>query len=211
MATLSVRSLTEGCLKKTAPLSVLRDVLCVFAKRGVTRSLKEQLLRIRDRPFVRVAFVTIKGVGQYEFLQIDLDAATRCYEHSCTLWVYGQASITVDRPDLYELTEDELSELYSVGRDLGADIVCYYIQTPSGPFQGYAEEVDGKLGIQLKHGGHEYVFAHELAHLLTRAGHRERPGNLMRDSADYTGDILTLTEEQCQKMLDHPAVEFCGE
>ena len=103
-----------------------------------TRSLKTQLDLIQNKPFVRVALVTIQGASPT--LQRDLDTANEIYQRECDAWIYPVDQITVNRPALLALNQDDCAsnghsvsdeedELFDIGRGLGADIVGYYINS----------------------------------------------------------------------------------
>jgi hypothetical protein len=149
VATLSVRTIVNNCLGKAGPLSVKRDVLGVFGDDNPqTRSLRERLELIQNKPFVRVALVTISGAAPNP--QQDLDTANTIWQQECDAWVYCVGSITVDRPNLLVLGQADCSglshsispeeeELFDLGRDLGANIVGYYIRDCNIPIEGCSQ------------------------------------------------------------------------
>jgi hypothetical protein len=70
----SVKAVAAGCLDKSAPLSLRRDVMGVYANHNPqTRSLKTQLNLVQNKPLVRVVLVTIQGATPT--FQRDLDTA----------------------------------------------------------------------------------------------------------------------------------------
>ncbi len=105
---------------------------------------------------VRVAIVTVQGANAD--LERDLDAANLVYLTECGVWIDVVATITVDRPDLLVLEQtdcllsghvvsEEEDELFDLGRDLGADIVGYYVQGDTAGFRGCAAHPPGRRGF----------------------------------------------------------------
>ncbi len=157
MSDVSVGSTVEARIGRT-PRSVLRDVFGVYGVNSAgtrRRSLREQLERLRTKPFVRVACVTVNppggGSAQYVNQQRDLDNATVTFEQGCGVWVYcaGAASVTstllgsngiLDQDDcnagwLLDFigigdhdVSDEEDDLFDLGRSLGARIIGYFVQ-----------------------------------------------------------------------------------
>ena len=94
----SLRAVLENCLDRTGTLSVRRDVLGVYASDNPqNRSVLAQLDRIQNRPFVRVALVTVRPqgsvLGVWPNLQRDVDNANSIYQTECGAWVYPVGSI----------------------------------------------------------------------------------------------------------------------
>ena len=220
MATLSVKSIAATCLGKSTPLSIRRDILGVYAADNPqNRSVKDRLELIQTRPFVRVALVTIQGATPT--LQRDLDNANVIYQGECDDWVYAQASITVNRPNLLVLDQDdclgsghsvsaEEDELFDLGRTLGANIVGYYINTSNGGFAGCAAHPPGRRGFWTGAGASPWTFAHELTHVVGDNGHVSNSSNLMfTPTAAITSPPPDLTTGQCNRIGKDPDIETC--
>jgi hypothetical protein len=224
MATLAVRDIVSRCLGKSGSLSVKEDVFGVYGNNNQNRSLRDQIHLIQDRPFVRLALVTIQGA--LPNLQRDLDNANTIYQNECDAWVYCQASISIDRPDLLILDQDDCSgdghsvsdeedELFDLGRDLGADIVGYYIDSSSGGFAGCAAHPPGRRGFWVGSLASPWTFAHELTHvLLDEQGDTEHvlddSDNLMfTPTANITNPPPDLTSSQSDDINNDPDMERC--
>ena len=220
MATLSVKSIAANCLGKTPTLSVRRDVLGVYANDNPqTRSLKARLNQIQNDPFVRVALVTIQGATPN--LQRDLDNSNTVYQNECGAWVYAQASITVNRPNLLVLDQDDCAgaghsvsdeedELFDLGRALGADIVGYYINSSNGGFAGCAAHPPGRRGFWVGASASPWTFGHELTHVVGDNNHVGNSNNLMfTPTANITNPPPDLTNGQCNRINGDPDMESC--
>ena len=220
MATLSVKTIAANCLGKSPPLSVRRDILGVYGTDNPQdRSLKERLQLAQDDPFVRVALVTIQGATPN--LQSDLDNANVIYRGECDTWVYAQASITVNRPQLLVLDQDDCSgsghsvsaeedELFDLGRTLGADIVGYYINSSNGGFAGCAAHPPGRRGYWTGATASPWTFTHELTHVVGDNSHVGNSNNLMfTPTANITNPPPDLTTGQCNKIGNDPDIETC--
>jgi hypothetical protein len=228
MADLSVRSLLQGCIGKSGTLSVREDALGVYSNDNPSdRSLKDRLFLIRDRSFVRVALVTVRPVGsalgQNANLQRDLDNANLIYQNECDAWVYAQDSI-VENTDLLgangildqddcassgHSVSDEEDELYDLGRDLGAEVVGYYIAGDVAGFAGCAAHPPGRRGFWVGNGS-PWTFAHELTHVIGDNAHVTNSNNLMfTPTANITNPPPDLTDSQCERILDDPDMESC--
>ena len=216
MATISVTEIVEDRLK--IKLRSLREqVYGVYATDNPrTRSLKEQLKRISDRPFLKLALVTVNGASPQ--IQRDLDKANEVLDAECGIWVYPTASIVVDRPHLLMLNQQdcldsftiiflgdvthdvsaEEDELFDIGRNLGADIVAYYIAGSNLPNSGCAAHPVGRPGFWVMNGGgSDWTFAHELGH-LGQLGHEDSSKNLMFDTPSGIKEPPPdLSDKQC--------------
>lgn len=221
MATKSVRTIAADCLGESAPLSLLEDVFGVYGDNNQTRSLKRQLDLIQNRPFVRVALVTIQGATPN--LQRDLDNANTVYQNECSDWVYCVGSRTVDRPLLLWLDQDDCTmnghsvsdeedDLFDLGRDMGADIVGYYING-DGAFAGCAAHPSGRRGFWVGSGASPWTFVHELTHVVGNNAHVSDTDNLMMDSgtSNITNPPPDLSGSQCTRIGNDPAMESCGD
>ena len=220
MAIQSVKSIVDNCLGKTAPLSIKQDVLGVYATDNPqTRSLKARLDLIQDKPFVRVALVTIQGASPT--LQRDLDNANIVYQNECDRWIYCQNSITVSSSNLLFLSQtdcrsllhivsNEEDQLFDLGRGLGADIVGYYINSSSGGFAGCAAHPSGRRGFWVGNGASPNTFPHELTHVVGDNPHEKNSNNLMfTPSGNITNLPPNLTNDQCNKIENDPDIEAC--
>lgn len=209
MANLSVKEVTSGCLDRQ-PRSVLRDVFGIYGSNSQgarRRSVRQQLERIRNRPFVRVACVTVRPqnstAGQYANQQRDLDNANDTYLQRCGSWVYCSGSRVattgilgtngvLDQRDCnagwlldfigigdHEVSREE-RDLFRLGRDLGADVVCYFLSGATSGLAGCAAHPDGRRGFWVsRSGSSQWTFAHELGHVVGNLGHVGSRSNLM--------------------------------
>ncbi|MEL6231754.1 MAG: hypothetical protein AAFR24_17750 [Cyanobacteria bacterium J06627_3] len=220
MATLSVRSLASTCLNKTAPFSLREDILGVYDNDNPQdRSLRERLNLIENRPFVRLALVTIQGATPN--LQRDLDNANLVYQNEANVWIYCVGSITVNRPDLLVLDQDDCSgsghsvsdeedELFDLGRAMGADIVGYYINSSNGGFAGCAAHPPGRRGYWSGAAASPWTFAHEIGHVVGDNSHVANSDNLMSTpTANITNLPPDLTSSQSGRINNDPDVETC--
>jgi hypothetical protein len=168
---------------------------------------------------VRVAVVTIQGANAN--LSRDLESGNRVYLTECGVSIDVVASITVDRPDLlildqtdclangHQVSEEE-DELFNLGRDLGADIVCYYIQGDTAGFRGCAAHPPGRRGFWVGDTATEWTFAHELTHVVGNNGHVNNTDNLMfRNTGQITNPPPDLTSTQCNRIRGDAAMVAC--
>jgi hypothetical protein len=166
---------------------------------------------------VRVAMVTIQGANPDP--QQDLDNANIIYLTECGSWVDLVDSVVVDRPDLLVIDQDDClltghnvsddeDELFDLGRDLGADIVCYYINGDTAGFAGCAAHPPDRRGFWVGVGASQWTFAHEVTHVLGRNRHVSDTDNLMfTPTANITNPPPDLTQTQCDRVIDDPDVE----
>jgi hypothetical protein len=217
----SLKSVAQNCLDKTPTLSVREDIMGVYANDNPqTRSVKAQLNLIENKPFVKVALVTISGATPT--LQRDLDTANEIYQRECDAWVYPTDGITVTRNSLLILDQDDCSgsghsvsdeedELFDIGRDLGADIVGYYINSSNGGFAGCAAHPPGRRGFWVGNSASPRTWAHELTHVVGDNSHvPSNSNNLMfTPTASITNLPADLSNSQCDDILDDPDMESC--
>jgi hypothetical protein len=229
----SVREIAEQCLGKTGSLSLKVDIFGVIGNDNPQlRSLQERLELISTKPFVRVAVVTVvqnPGAGAYGNLQRDLDAANTVFQTRCGGWVYGAASSVevtsllgtngiLDQDDCKgdgflgiggHSVSDEEDDLFDLGRDLGAAIVCYYIAgSTDGSLGGCAAHPDGRPGFWVAVGSSRWMFAHELGHILG-LGHRDDRDNLMWPKPGaITSNPPELSTLQCLWTRDFPIIDL---
>jgi hypothetical protein len=168
---------------------------------------------------VRVAVVTIQGANPDPAR--DLDSGNRVYLAECGVSIDVVASITVDRPDLlildqtdcladgHEVSEEE-DELFNLGRDQGADIVCYYIQGDTAGFRGCAAHPPGRRGFWVGDTATEWTFVHELTHVVGNNPHVTDTDNLMfRNTGAITNPPPELTGGQCDRIRGDEAMQEC--
>jgi hypothetical protein len=242
VATVSVKAVASSRLGRRAPLSLRRDVLGVFGDdHPQARSLKRRLDLAQHAPVVRIAIVTIKGAFD-EHVQEDLDSASLIYENECGTWIHCMDVITVDRPHLLTLDQDDFNgprdpeghevsdeerELFALGRDLGANIVGYYVGGSNAPGSigpgvvGAAAHPPGRRGFWVNP-FHEnrtrWSFAHELTHVVGSNSHICDTDNLMIGETlhrpcdavgtqSITDPPPDLTDAQCRRILNDPDME----
>lgn len=228
MPTISVRSILADCLGRTGDISILEDAFGVYGNRNVVRSLKDQIEWIRFRPFVRLALVTIQGATPN--LQRDLDNANTVYRNECGSWVYCVGSQTVDRWWLLWLDQEdclasghdvspEEDELFDLGRDMGADIVGYYI-LGDGSWAGCAAHPPDRRGFWVGSGASPWTMVHEMTHVVGDNHHAESDpevsppylNNLMTE--DGTSNITNLPPDlsagQCLRIRSDPSMTCCS-
>lgn len=218
--TIAVTTIAECCLNKTSPISLREDIFGVYGDDNPqTRSLRDQLDLIQNSPFVRVALVTIQGANPP--LQRDLDNANVVYQDECDAWVYPVGSITVNRPALLILDQDDCSgnghsvsdeedELFDLGRGMGADVVAYYVNSSSGGFAGCAAHPPGRRGFWVGSSASPWTFAHELTHVVGDNSHVSDSDNLMSiPTASITNPPPDLTDAQCNRIHADPDMERC--
>ncbi len=220
MATKSVKTIAANCLDKNPTLSVREDLLGVYANDNPqTRSLKERLDLIESKSFLSIALVTIQGAAPT--LQRDLDNTNIVLQNETDIWLYPVASITVDRPDLLILDQDscplgeqasptdEEDELFDLGRNLGADLVCYYIQDGPG-FVGCSAYPAGRRGFWVDNGASPWTFPHELVHVVGLNPHVGNSDNLMSTPTSAITNLPPdLTNGQANNVESDPSVESC--
>jgi hypothetical protein len=199
-------------------LSLKEDLFGVYAADNPqTRSLKSRLNLIQTKRFVRLALVTISGASPN--LQRDLDNTNIVYQNECDAWVYPVGSITVDRPNLLVLDQDscplgvqanptdEEDELFDLGRNMGADLVAYYIQNGPGAV-GCSAYPAGRRGFWVDDGASPWTFAHELVHVMGLNPHVSNSDNLMSTpTANITNPPPDLTNSQSNNVLNDNDME----
>lgn len=165
--------------------------------------------------------VIVEIVGSNPDVSGDVDAANVVWGDECEVFVDVLERLTVDRPNLLTLTQDDCNaighvvsdeedELYSLGRDLGADVVGYYIRrsaTSSG-ILGCAAHPPGRRGFWVKGATpDQFVLAHEAAHVVGNNSHVSGiTDNLMTPFSPGTNPPPDLNANQCQRIVDDPAL-----
>lgn len=234
MATWSIKSIVSSCLGRTPPLSLKRDVFGVYGVNNQTRSLKTQLNLIQNRPFLRLALVTIRPIGstagQYANLQRDLDAANEVWQSDCNAWIYCVGSITVTTSILganiileqnscplgvQSTPTDEEDDLFDLGRDLGADVVGYYIGGSTNPgLAGCSSYPSGRRGFWVRFNSSAWVLAHELIHVIGLNAHvstsnSSNSDNIMWPNTGWTNLPPDLNASQCNRVQADSSIESC--
>lgn len=216
----SIRDVAADCLDKTGRLSVKEDILGVYAADNPqNRSVLQQMDRIQNMPFVKVALVTINGATPN--LQRDLDSGNTVYINECDVWIYPTASITVTANNLLTLDQDDCSgsghsvsdeedQLFDFGRDLGANIVGYYINSDGGGLRGCAAHPPGRRGFWVGSSATQWTWVHELTHIVGDNSHVGDTDNLMvSNTGTITNPPPDLTSSQCDRIEDDQDVEAC--
>ncbi|WP_299676147.1 hypothetical protein [uncultured Roseobacter sp.] len=222
--TASIRNVASSCLDKTGRLSLREDILGVYANDNPqNRSVLAQMNRIQTVPFVKIALVTIQGASPQ--IQRDLDNANAVWVGNCNVWVYPTDSITVNAPALVALAQDDCNgsghsvsseedQLFDLGRNLGANIVAYYIQSGSGA--GCAAHPPGRRGFWADDGASPWTFIHELTHVVGDNPHIDSNdscnlGNLMTTcgTANINVALPNLTNNQCDRINGDADIESC--
>jgi len=224
--TTSVRSAVASRLGKSGVLSLKRDVFGVYHNdHPQSRSLLGRMELIQTKPLVRVAQLSVLGGEQAgSKLQLDLDNANSIYQRECDgAWIYCTGSEIVFRLDLAFLDQDdcllfghsvsaEEDQLFDLGRDLGANIVGYYITSSSVLAGGCAAHPADRpgfwLGLTETQGSPEVAFAHELTHVVGQNDHVSTPADNLMTQATDKPVTSTLTPAQVARILSDPDMEY---
>jgi hypothetical protein len=94
----------------------------------------------------------------------------------------------------------EEDQLFDLGRDLGANIVCYFLPggSTSPRFEGCAAHPDGRRGFWVRFNASRWTFGHELGHIVGNLRHAESRSNLMWETPDEITLIPPrITRAQC--------------
>jgi hypothetical protein len=168
---------------------------------------------------VRVAIVEIEGANPD--IDRDLAAADLVYSRECGVWIDIVDRVVIDRPDLLVLDQTdcrgsghvvspEENALYDLGRDLGADIVAYYIQGDTAGFRGCAAHPPGRRGFWVGDSATEWTFVHELSHVVGDNRHEDDRNNLMfSNTGRITNPPPDLTRDQCRRITRDPGMGIC--
>ena len=216
----TIRNVADDCLDKTGRISVREDILGVYANDNPqNRSVLAQMDRIQNMPFVRVGLVTISGATPN--LQRDLDNGNTVYQGECSVWIYPTDSITVTANNLLILDQDDCAgsghsvsaeedTLFDLGRNLGANIVCYYINGDGSGIRGCAAHPPGRRGFWVGSSASPWTWVHELTHIVGDNGHVSDTDNLMiNNTGTITNAPPDLTNTQCNRINDDDDVEEC--
>lgn len=216
----SIRNVANSCLGKTGRLSVREDILGVYGTDNPQdRSVLQQMDRIQNEPFVKVALVTVSSASPA--LQRDLDNGNTVYFNECGAWIYPTASISVSADHLLTLDQDDCAgsghsvsdeedELFDLGRDLGANIVCYYINGDGGGLRGCAAHPSDRRGFWVGSSASAWTWVHELTHIVGDNSHVSDTDNLMiNNTGTITNAPPDLTSSQCDRINDDTDMEAC--
>lgn len=239
MATRSVREIVWNCLGKSGYLSLKEDVFGVYSNdHPQDRSLKSQLYLIQNKPFVRVGLVVILSgtvmAASANDLQQQVDCANEVYQADCGVWIYCEYRLDINRPGLIQIQQNDCqinghnpsgdeAALFALGRNMGADIVCYFIDgsQSAGTF-GCAAHPAGDRGFWVGNANwattadKEYIFAHELGHVVGDNRHTIDDLKIANNDTDnlmyrfvngYTNLPPDLENVQCKRIHNDPAIE----
>lgn len=223
----SIRAVADTCLDKTGTLSVREDILGVYGTGNPqNRSVLEQVGRIQNLPFVKVAIVTIDSLTPP--IQRDLDVGNEVWQRECDAWIYPTASITVNAPNLLVLNQDdciggdshsvsaEEDALFDLGRNLGAEVVGYYLQSGTTASGGCAAHPPDRRGFWVSATPlSQWTWVHELTHVVGNNPHSDTDDdcdntNLMTGCGTNTiVGLANLTNGQCDNILGDDDIESC--
>lgn len=165
--------------------------------------------------------VIVEIEGSNPDVDRDIDAVNVVWGSECEVFVDVLEHLTVDRPDLLTVTQqdcsavghvvsDEEDELYSLGRGRGADVVGYYIRrsAASSGILGCAAHPPGRRGFWVKGGtSDQFVLAHEAVHVVGDNPHVfGNTDNLMTRFSPGTNPPPDLNAGQCQRIVEDPAL-----
>ncbi|WP_157033736.1 hypothetical protein [Belnapia moabensis] len=158
--------------------------------------------------------------GHNPNLQSHLDVANEIYQRECDAWIYCVASVTVDRPELLTIrqndcgfphtTSDEEDDLFDLGRNMNADVVGYFITGDTAGFAGCAAHPAGRRGFWVGSLASPFTFAHELTHVIGGNSHVDDDENLMfTPTADIQNPPPNLSRGQCNSISADEDIERC--
>jgi hypothetical protein len=169
---------------------------------------------------IPVVVVTLSGTNPQ--VERDLDAANEIYGRELGVFFEIAARIEVNAPDLNTLSQedcngvghvvsDEEDQLFSLGRNLGADLVAYYIAGSSfgsSVLGCAAHPVDRRGFWVLASSTLDFIFAHEAGHVIGNNNHvTDDTTNLMFPFANAITDLPPdLNLDQVRRILDDPAL-----
>jgi hypothetical protein len=160
--------------------------------------------------------VTISGARPNDTQ--DINTANAIYSAECGVFVELVESIAVDRPDLLVLNQTDClrvghlvsadeDELFDLGRNLGADVVGYYVQADVAGFRGCAAHPPDRRGFWVADIATQWTMTHEATHVVGGNPHVGDTDNLMFSN---TGGITNLPPDlsgaQCARILADPAL-----
>ena len=163
-----------------------------------------------------LALVTIRG-AQTDPVR-DIDNANEIWSRECGVFVQVDATVEVDRPDLLVLSQTdcllvghvvstEEDALFDIGRNLGVDVVGYYIQSDVAGFRGCAAHPPGQRGFWVADSATPWTLAHEATHVVGGNRHVTDSNNLMfTPTSGITNLPPDLAADQCTRVLADPAL-----
>jgi hypothetical protein len=166
-----------------------------------------------------VVVVSLEGTSPR--IERDIQAANEIWGREIEVWIELAARLVIDAPDLRILSQedctgaghvvsDEEDQLFSFGRGLGADVVSYYIEGSSfgDNVLGCAAHPPDRRGFWLVHdSSFDFVWAHEVTHVVGLNPHVQDTDNLMfRSASGITNPPPDLDDDQRRRILDDPAL-----
>lgn len=167
-----------------------------------------------------VSIVTITGANPS--VASDVANGNVVWGGRCGVFVDVVSDITVNDPTLLVLDQTdclanghvvsaEEDALYDLGRNTGADVVVYFIQSDVAGFRGCAAHPPGRRGAWVGDTATDWTFIHEITHVVGDNPHVGDTDNLMfRNTGALTNLPPDLTEQQCSRMLADPALLDIG-
>jgi hypothetical protein len=165
--------------------------------------------------------VVVTLVGTSPDVARDVQTANAVWGAECEVWIDVVGRVTASRPDLLVLSQedclatdhvvsDDEDQLYSIGRGLGADVVAYYIDRSSfgDNVLGCAAHPPERRGFwTVDTTSFDFVWAHEVTHVVGRNPHVVDTNNLMYPFADEVTNLPPdLNGDQCQRIIDDRAM-----
>ena len=159
--------------------------------------------------------------GSNPDVSADVAMVNTIWNAHCGVFVEVVATLNVNAPDLFVLTQedcnsaghvvsDEEDELYAIGRSVGTDLVAYYIGGSSfgNSVLGCAAHPPDRRGFWVKPSAFDFVWAHEAVHVVGDNPHVfDDTDNLM---TPYVNDVTNLpadlNETQSRRILEDPAL-----
>ena len=165
-----------------------------------------------------IVIVTINGASPS--ILRDIDAANEIYSRETGIFIMLESSIVVNRPNLLVLTQtdcassghivsNEEDDLFDLGRNSGADIVGYYIQSDVSGYLGCAAHPPNRRGFWVADTAisYDFVLAHELTHVVGDNAHVSDTDNLMYPFANIVTNLpADLNESQKVSILNDSAL-----
>jgi len=176
-----------------------------------------------------ISVVTIQGASPD--LADDIENSDTVWGGECGVFVDVVSSVIVDDPSLLVLSQtdclvsghvvsSEEDALFDLGRNTGADVVVYYIQSDVAGFRGCAAHPAARRGCWVGDSATDWTFIHEITHVVgdnrhvgtssecSSPGSTTNSDNLMFicGTASITDLPPDLSEEQCRRILNDPAL-----
>ena len=166
-----------------------------------------------------IVVVTLDGTNPS--IDRDLSAVNEIWGREIEIWVELVARLVVNAPGLNTLSQedclrvghvvsDEEDQLFSLGRNLGADVVGYYIARSSfgDGVLGCAAHPANRRGFWVAAStSFDFVFAHEATHVVGLNPHVPDTDNLMFPFANEITNLPPdLQDDQRDRILRDPAL-----